>query len=126
MLISILRDEIGVSGLALSWITSFLTGRTQNVRISSCYSDNQNVDCGVPQFFNIYVRSQPKAFLQCGYKSCSFADDSSERKKILYDLPIQYLKNTVLLPAWTMQRNVHKLKINTDKTEITLFHPKGS
>ena len=82
LLISILRDEIGVSGLALSWITSFLTGRIQNVRIGSCYSDNQNVDCGAPQgsilgpqLFNVYVRSQPKAFLQCGYKSCSFVAD---------------------------------------------------
>ena len=98
LLISILRDEIGVSGLALCWITSFLTGCTQNVSIGSCYSDNQNVDCGVPQgsilgpqFFNVYVRSQPKSFLQCSYKSCPFTDDSSGRKRFS-DLPIQYLK----------------------------------
>ena len=120
--IDILRDEIGVSGLALSWITSFLTGCTQNVRIGSCYSDNQNVDCGVPQgsilgpqFFNVYVRSQPKAFLQCGYKSCSFADDLSRRKR--FSLIFQYLKHSNASSMDTVKKwmNVHKLKTLTKR-----------
>ena len=130
LLISILRDEIGVSGFALSWITSFLTGRTQNVRIGSCYSDNHNVDCGMPQgsilgpqFFNVYILPQPKAFLQCGYKSCSFADDSSGRKRFSLIFQYSILKHSIASCMDNVKKwmNVHKLKINTDKTEITLF-----
>ena len=39
-LLEILEVEIGISGTALQWFRSFLTGRTQRVKISGQYSES--------------------------------------------------------------------------------------
>ena len=35
--------------MALDWIRSYLTNRTQYVEFNECYSTRQNIICGVPQ-----------------------------------------------------------------------------
>ena len=49
MLLSILSDEIGITGMALKWCRSFLTGRTQRVKINGNYSSSRVVKFGAPQ-----------------------------------------------------------------------------
>ena len=68
-LLEILSDEIGVTGVALQWFRSFLTNRTQKVRIGGEFSKIMEVLFGAPQgsvlgppLFNIYVRGQPLVF----------------------------------------------------------------
>ena len=50
---SILMDRLsvwyGVSGRALSWFRSYLSGRHQRVKIGDCFSSPLNISCGVPQ-----------------------------------------------------------------------------
>ena len=53
LLPSILMDRLsvwyGVSGIALSWFRSYLSGRHQRVKIGDCFSSPLNISCGVPQ-----------------------------------------------------------------------------
>ena len=49
ILLEILEEEFGVIGNAKSWISSFLSSRTQRVIIEHKCSKNIQLDCGVPQ-----------------------------------------------------------------------------
>ena len=62
-LLVILSEEIGLSGVALKWCKSFLTNRTQWVKINGEFSDELIAKYGSvqgsvlgPKFFNIYTR----------------------------------------------------------------------
>ena len=86
-MVEILAVEIGLSGTALKWCKSFLSNRTQRVKIKGQYSEKLYIKYGTvqgsvlgPKFFNIYVRSQPRIFRKCGFNTTAFADDSSGRK----------------------------------------------
>ena len=48
-LLDILKKDIGITGTALKWFKSFLTGRTQRVKIKNSLSDSLSVLYGVPQ-----------------------------------------------------------------------------
>ena len=131
-LLNILEDELGISGIALKWFQSFLTGRTQWVKISGEYSDSLEVPCGAPQgsvlgpkLFNANVRSQPLVFAKCMFSSSSFADDSNGRRTFALTFQFSVLKYEVAkcmdqVINWSF---AHFKKINPDKTEIELFRP---
>lgn len=132
-LLNILKFEIGIDGVALKWCESFLTNRTQRVKINASYSESIKVKYGTPQgsvlgprFFDIYVRSQPKIFQMCNFKSTSYADDSNGMKKFAITFQYNTLTNDVpdCLAKITKWMNLQWLKINPDKTEIVVFHPK--
>ena len=133
-LLEILYNEIGISGVALKWFRSFLTGRTQKVRIKEEFSKVLEVLFGAPQgsvlgppLFNIYVRGQPLIFQACSFKSTSFADDSNGSKTFSLQFQFNILKNDVAkcMAEISHWMNIQFLKINPDKTEIILFHPKS-
>ena len=131
-LTQILHEELGIGGVALLWFRSFLTGRTQRVKINNEYSDSLEVPCGVPQgsilgpiLFNINVRSQPRVFRHCKFNTASFADDSNGRRQFALKFQFQVLKNGVVdclkdIVEWSY---AHFMKINPDKTEILLLFP---
>ena len=110
----------------------FLTGRTQSVCVDGQFSGPENVEFGVPQgsilgllCFNIYTASSSKVPKRCGFKSCSFADDSNCRKKFSLTFQYSVLKYDIDQCMQNILRwmNGRKLKINPEKTEIGLFHP---
>ena len=131
-LLQIMKDELGITGVALEWFRSFLTGRTQRVKINNEYSDSVKVPCGTPQgsvlgppLFNTNVRSQPKVFQHCKFNTSSFADDSNGRRTFALTFQFDVVKNEVvrcmkLIVEWS---HAHFMKINPDKTEIVLFYP---
>ena len=131
-LLEILREELGIDGIALKWFHSFLTGRTQRVKIHNEYSDSVEIPCGTPQgsvlgppLFNINVRSQPMVFKHCKYNSSSFADDSNGRKTFALSFQFQVLRYDVgscmrKIVEWS---HAHFMKINPDKTELLLLYP---
>ena len=49
ILLERLGHAFGVQDMALSWFTSYLTGRTQQVSIDGTLSTKFNSECGVPQ-----------------------------------------------------------------------------
>ena len=64
LLLNILKFKFRISGSALRWLKSFLSGRTQRVRVGDCLSDSLVVDFGVaqgsvlgPLLFNLYCSS---------------------------------------------------------------------
>lgn len=133
-LLDILSIEIGITGNALKWFRSFLSGRTQKVRIKQVFSSCLEVLFGTvqgsvlgPVLFNIYVRSQPKVFKKCNFNTTSFADDANGSKTFALTFQYNVLKND--LPAClrevTTWMNINFLKINADKTEILLLFPES-
>ena len=131
-LLQIMEEELGITGVALQWYRSFLTGRTQRVKINNEYSDSVEVPYGTPQgsvlgppLFNTNVRSQPKVFQHCKFNTSSFADDSNGRRTFALSFQFQVIKHEVvkclkLIVEWS---HAHYMKINPDKTEILLFYP---
>ena len=131
-LLYILSEEIGITGVALKWFQSFLTGRTQKVRIDGKFSKVLEVLFGVPQgsvlgpkLFSIYVRGQPKVFEKCSFEASSFADDSNGRKTFSLCFQYHVLKNELAncMNYITSWMNKQFLKINPEKTEMLLLYP---
>ena len=47
ILLTILQQDFGVTGTALNWFDSFLTGRKQRILMGDKTSDDFNLNCGV-------------------------------------------------------------------------------
>lgn len=133
-LLHILEIEFGIVGTALKWFRSYLTGRTQKVRIHDSLSECLEVLFGVPQgsvlgpvLFNIYTRSLYDVISAAGFATSGYADDSNAR--LTFSLTFQHGVITQHLPKLmdriTQWMHHFFLKINPDKTEIMLFVPKS-
>ena len=81
-LLDTIHTEIGITDKALKWFESFLTNRTQRVKIENVYSSQDVLKYGVPQgsvlgpiLFNIYIRSFYAKVQSSGFDAKGFADD---------------------------------------------------
>jgi hypothetical protein len=128
-LLSILRDNLCVSGIALHWFESFLSGRCQRVVVKNSCSPLNRLAFGVPQgsvlgpvLFNIYTQSLSKVFSECNHKSLSYADDTTGY--FSFNIETQDSINVSVnkcindVKVWM---NMHFLKLNEDKTQIIVF-----
>lgn len=131
-LLNILEKDIGIKGIALAWLKSFLTGRTQRVKIENSLSDFLPVLFGVPQgsvlgplLFNIYASSLSLVIKNLGFSTSGYADDNNASNT--FALTFQYNIITEQLPNLVAQihewMNSFFLKMNPDKTEIIMFLP---
>ena len=126
----ILRDSIHVTGVALKWFDSFLSGRTQAVVINGILSGWLPVSCGVPQgsvlgpvLFNIYCQHIHRVFEDCGFISSSYADDNSGVKSFAlfnqYSTLYKDVPNCITKLKECMLNNY--LKLDDTKTEVIVF-----
>ena len=131
-LLNILEKDLGIKGVALAWLKSFLTGRTQRVKIDNSLSEPLPVLFGVPQgsvlgpvLFNIYASSLSLVIKNLGFNTSGYADDNNASNT--FALTFQYNIITEQLPTLVTQihewMNSFFLKMNPDKTEIIMFLP---
>ena len=131
-LLNILEKDIGIGGIALQWLKSFLVGRSQRVKIDNSLSEALQVLFGVPQgsvlgpvLFNIYASSLSLVIKNLGFNTSGYADDNNATNT--FALTFQHNMIAEQLPNLVTQihewMNSFFLKMNPDKTEIIMFLP---
>ena len=82
-LLSRLYTDFGVAGAALSWISSYFSGRRQRVMVGHCHSADQPVTSGVPQgsvlgalLFTSYISPIGQLIDSRGILHQQYADDT--------------------------------------------------
>lgn len=115
---------LGVCDLLLSWIRSYLTGRTQQVRIKGFISKELKVLSGVPQgshlgplLFNLFINDICKCFQHSNY--LLFADDLKIFLKILdMDSCLLLQSDLCRLSEWC---DLNCMQLNTSKCHWISF-----
>ena len=132
LLLNILEKEIGISGTALKWFSSFLTSRTQRTRIGNATSDDIIIMFGVPQgsvlgpvLFNIYIRSIYNMVISMGFSIFGYADDHQilkvfRRKNQHFVLAEDLCQCFTQVLKWMSK---YYLQMNPSKTQIIVFGP---
>jgi retron-type reverse transcriptase len=77
------RNVFGIDGTALTWLRSYLSGRTFRVKVEKSLSDTHSLKFGVPQgsvlgplLFSCYTHPLANIMHEHGLNSHLFADDS--------------------------------------------------
>ena len=134
LLLNILQYKFHITGTALSWLNSFLSDRTQCVKIGDCLSSSLSILFGVPQgsilgplLFNLYCASLPDAFSSAGFDSMGYADDNLGFRIFPAFSKLSTLFSSVpscltSISDWTSS---HFLKLNETKTHIMVFGNKN-
>ena len=130
-----LHECYGINGLALSWFKSYLSDRTQSVKVGSVLSHPMDLKFGVPQgsvlgplLFSMYTNPLSSIIRSHrGIKHHFYADDTQ-----LYITlsPSNFSQSmTALTDCLNDIQNfmaANKLKLNPDKTEFILIGSKYS
>ena len=128
-----LHDQFGIQGKALQWIQSYLTARSFKVGINSNHSKAKDLRSGVPQgsvlgpfLFTAYTAPMADLIDSWGVNFHLYADDTQLWCEVNLDDEAEM--NRALLNLQDCVNDIHKwmtsnkLKLNSDKTELLLFH----
>ena len=130
ILLDRLSTDSGISGSALSWISSYLTNRTQSVLVSGKYSDPAHLRYGVPQgsvlgpaLFSDY--NSPVASLIRSFEidAHCYADDTQLYVPFTPGIDEEEVRNKLedCIDALWVWMNKNRLKLNDKKTEFIIF-----
>lgn len=120
--------DFGISGTALAWLRSFVTGRSQYVAVGIERSETTALSSGVPQgsilgplLFALYVSPIDDIVLQCGLRYHQYADDLmlyfALVPSMFTDLSL-IVSCTEAVSSWFLENS---LLLNADKTEAVIF-----
>lgn len=132
ILTSRLESRVGITGTALNWTRSYLTDRTQSVRIGAAFSEPVRINIGVPQgsvlgplFFLVYILPIADILRKHRMMYHGYADDTQLYVRFDPKNPASLLEAIARLEAclcelsqWMVE---NKLKLNPDKTEFIIF-----
>ena len=126
ILLDRLHFEFGFSSFVLSWIKSYVTGRSQFVHFDGVSSGISELECGMPQgsvmgplFFILYTAGIISVVENLGFNAHSYADDlqiyaHNEQTEIAS--LIAYFSNRVdAIKDWMA---CNRLRLNPAKTEL--------
>ena len=130
LLLTILEKEIGLGGTVLKWFRSFLTGRSQRIRLGKITSDILIIKFGVPQgsvlgpvLFNLYIRSIYSSVKKLGFNIMGYADDHQIIKSFCSQSQSEVLSAQLQSCFEEVKRWMNRfyLKLNDNKTQIIVF-----
>ena len=134
ILLSRLCNVYGITGNALYWFRSYLTGRRQRVVIEDSVSVDQELDFGGPQgsvlgprIYCIYTKPVSDTIQRHGLSHHSYADDTQlymtmDHSNNDWRDGLARIELCVFEIREWMNRNM--LKLNDDKTELIVFTSK--
>ena len=117
---------IGVRGDALRWVESYLSARTQVIRIGDATSQPTHLPCGVPQgsvlgplLFNIYCHDLGSVFVKHGVHYHMYADDTQLYVEVPRDQPERATDSlSCVIKDVKEWMTLNKLTLNCSKTEV--------
>ncbi|KAJ1214661.1 hypothetical protein NDU88_002279 [Pleurodeles waltl] len=125
--------DAGIQEKALAWTTSFLSGRTQSVRLPPFRSKTTEIICGVPQgsslsptLFNIYMAPLAHVARQHNLNIISYADDTQLIISLTEDRDTAKANLHRGMKAIADWMKDSRLKLNSDKTEVLILGPTPS
>lgn len=129
ILLDRLESWFGITGLALDWVTSYLTDRYQQVKIDTILSTSAPIPFGVPQgsvlgplLFTLYTTPLSSVINRQSIHHHLYADDSQLYISFSSSDSAESLKNLQACLASVQQWMLsNKLKLNPDKTEFLLI-----
>ena len=127
-----LEDTYGITGTALQWFRSYLTGRTQRMYINQTYSDDFALPQGVPQgsclgalLFTMYASKLFEVVKSHLPEVHAYADDTQIYLSFMPDSAAGEQDAIAALPdcitdirSWM---TADKLELNDDKTEFMII-----
>ena len=129
ILLSRLCNVHGMTGNALDWFRSYLTGRIQRVVIEDSVSVDQKLDFGVPQgsalgprIYCMYTKPVSDIIQRHGLSHHSYADDTQLYMTMDWRDGLARIELCVSEIREWMNQNM--LKLNDDKTELIVFTSK--
>ena len=138
VLLDRMKFSLGIDGTVLAWFASYLTDRTQYVKILESTSVIIQLLYGVPQgsvlgplLFLIYILPLHHLIMSYGLEMHGYADDTQlyvtfTRPKDSAYIQEQCLKLEECLSKIHAWMSANKLKLNANKTEIMLFGTRHS
>ena len=124
-----LKNYFGIRGKSLNLIKSYLTNRRQYTKISNNFSNELEINCGVPQgsclgplLFLLYINDLP---LASQMNTTLYADDTY---LMMSDLNLTSLQNRINIELknidFWLRKN--KLSLNLSKSTFLLIHKQPS
>ena len=126
------QRSMSITGVPLTWIRNFLTGRTFQVILGSFRSARVPLLCGVPQgsaispwLFNCYVRPVVDIISSWGLATQVYADDIQIVASDALNPTAAHLLSCCLSSIQTWMKD-NRLALNVSKTEVLLTGPTQS
>jgi len=132
-LIKRFEHSFGITGEALQWVSSYLANRSQSVTINGEQSEESILQFGVPQGsvlgpkeYCMYTRPVGTIVRQHGMSHMSYADDTQAYEIFASQAhwPDTTAKIQSCMSAISSWMSNNSLKMNADKFEFIVFHPK--
>ena len=124
-----MTEWFGIDGVVMQWVRSYLTGRSQLVKVNGVLSTPQLLLCGVPQgsvlgplLFTMYTTHHSSIITAFGLKHHLYADDTQIYTYFVAEDIAQSLivvQNCMLAIQVWMNQNM--LKLNPSKTEFMII-----